>query len=69
MNKITLDFTTELEKDLARQHLTYNVIIFNKNRKVYKTYGFSSSFSIDEIYKKTKEKYKNKIIKLEIIIN
>ena len=64
--KITKDFTTLLDKDIARTYIDQTFIVYNKNNTIKKTYGFSQSFDIDEIWERMKEKYPNNRMEIEI---
>lgn len=64
-----LPFNTILEKDLARGHIYFQVCVYNKNKTIHKTYQFSQSFTLDEIYNELKKKHIDKYLELEIIIN
>lgn len=68
INKIKLDFTSVLDKDLAKSHVNYTVEVYNKNGTFNQSYGFSTSFDIDEIYQYIKTRHPNKTYKLIIEI-
>ena len=61
-------FNTELDKDLFRGNFCYEIKVFHKNGKLKRNLSYSSSFTIDEIYKDIHKQYKNKdiFINLEI---
>jgi len=57
-----MKFNTLLDRDIAGSKLSYDVTVYHKNGKVAHRYNYSSSFTIQEIYKE-----KNKDIELEVI--
>lgn len=68
MYKVTKDFTTILDKDCTKSCIILDVDVYNKNGTIHKRYGYSQSFSIDEIYSIIKSKYPNKTYKLTITL-
>ena len=58
--KLTKDFTTLLDKDIARTYITYTVNVLNKNNSIFKVIQYSPSFTIDEIWERTKREFPKK---------
>lgn len=61
-------FNSLLDKDLAEIKLYYNLTLFNKNKTIYKTLSFCSSYSLEEIFNYKKEKYPNKTATIQFEI-
>lgn len=64
--QIEKDFTTQLDRDLTLDCIQLNVNVLNKDNTIYKTYSFSQSFNIHEIYILMRTKHPNKNLKLII---
>ena len=63
-NKVS-NFNSKLEKDLFRGSFQFNVSILRKGKRICQ-WIFSSSYTIDEIYKILKKKYPNAKFKIEL---
>jgi len=64
--EIKKPFNTLLEKDITKHCVLYGIEVLHKNGKFCQSYEYSNSFTLDEIYKITKEKHKNKICNIII---
>ena len=64
--EIKLPFNSELDIFQAKQHIRYSIKVYHKNGKILTANGFSSSFTIEEIYAYMKRRFPNKVLELEI---
>jgi len=64
--KIKLPLNSELDIFQAKQHIRYSINVYHKNGKLLTANGFSSSFTIDEVYAYMKRKFPNKVLEFEI---
>ena len=62
-----VSFNTMLEKDIFRGHYYFDISVRHNNQNEFRRLSYSMSFTLDEIYKELKNKYKNKLYYIELI--